>query len=94
MIRKKGMPRGRNFTPDERLIAMKVVMSGGSLEELNTQLSAHQKSMGLSERLVPESSFSMMKNTYSRYLNDDDAIKEHIYHPSPLGKLRSRNLKE
>ena len=94
MIRKKSVPRGRNFTPDERLIAMKVVMSGGSLDEVNTQLEAHQKSMGLSERLVPESSFSMMKNTYSRYLNDDDAIKAHIYHPSPMGKLRSKTSKE
>lgn len=90
MIKKNRGPRGRNFTPDERSLALKIIMSGGTLDEVNSQLIAHQLAEGLSERAMPESSYSMMKNTYTRYLQNDDAVRDHIFHPSPLGKLRAR----
>jgi len=90
MIKRRG-PRGRNFTPDERALVLKIIMTGGTLDEVNAQLSTHQKVEGLSERAVPESSYSMMQNTYSRYLQNDEAVRDHIFHPSPLGKLRTRS---
>ena len=89
MKTKKG-PRGRNFTPDERALALRIIMSGGTLDEVNSQLSAHQNSEGLTERAMPESSFNMVKNTYSRFLQNDDAVRDHIFHPSPMGKLRAK----
>lgn len=89
MIRKRG-PRGRNFTPDERALALRIIMSGGTLDEVNVQLNAHQKAEGLTERAMPESSYHMVKNTYSRFLQNDEAVRDHIFHPSPMGKLRSK----
>jgi hypothetical protein len=89
MKTKKG-PRGRNFTPDERALALRIIMSGGTLDEVNSQLSAHQSAEGLTERAMPESSFNMVKNTYSRFLQNDDAVRDHIFHPSPMGKLRAK----
>lgn len=89
MKRNRG-PRGRNFTPDERALALRIIMSGGTLDEVNGQLSTHQKAEGLTERAMPESSYSMVKNTYARYLQNDDAVREHIFHPAPLGKLRAK----
>lgn len=90
MIKKKKGPRGRNFTPDERALALRIIMSGGTLDEVNTQLTAHQLAEGLSERAMPESSFNMVKNTYTRFLQNDDAVRDHIFHPSPMGKLRAK----
>lgn len=89
MKRSKG-PRGRNFTPDERALALRIIMSGGTLDEVNNQLVSHQKAEGLSERAMPESSYSMVKNTYAKYLQNDDAVRDHVFHPAPLGKLRAR----
>lgn len=89
MKRNRG-PRGRNFTPDERALSLRIIMSGGTLDEVNNQLLAHQKAEGLTERAMPESSYSMVKNTYTRFLQNDDAVKEHIFHPAPMGKLRAR----
>lgn len=89
MIRKRG-PRGRNFTPDERALMLRIIMSGGTLAEVNSQLAAHQQAEGLTERAMPESSFSMMQNTYTRFLQNDEAVRDHIFHPSPMGKLRAR----
>lgn len=88
---KKRGPRGRNFTPDERAIMLKGVMSGGTIEDVNQQLASHQKAEGLTPREMPESSFSMMKNTYVKYLQNDDAVREHVFHPSPMGKLRAKS---
>ena len=65
-------------------------MSGGTLDEVNSQLNSHQKAEGLTERAMPESSFNMVKNTYTRYLQNDDAVRDHIFHPSPMGKLRAK----
>lgn len=90
MIKKRG-PRGRNFTPDERSLMLRIIMAGGTLDEVNSQLFAHQKAEGLSERAMPDSSYSMVQNTYSRYLQNDEAVRDHIFHPSPLGKLRARS---
>jgi len=89
MKTKKG-PRGRNFTPDERALALRIIMSGGTLDEVNNQLLTHQRAEGLTERAMPESSFNMVKNTYSRFLQNDDAVRDHIFHPSPMGKLRAK----
>ena len=89
MKRSKG-PRGRNFTPDERALSLKIIMSGGTLDDVNSQLFAHQKVEGLSERAMPESSYQMVNNTYTRYLQNDDAVRDHIFHPSPMGKLRAK----
>lgn len=87
----KRKPRGRNFTPDERQIMLKVVMTGGSVLDVNQLLASHQQAEGLTSREMPAASFDMMKNTYLRYLQNDDAVKEHIFHPSPMGKLKSRH---
>jgi hypothetical protein len=65
-------------------------MSGGTLDEVNKQLVSHQLAEGLSERAMPESSYSMVKNTYTKYLQNDDAVRNHIFHPAPLGELRAR----
>lgn len=89
MFAKKG-PRGRNFTPDERALALRIIMSGGTLEEVNEQLIKHQLDEGLTKREMPKSSFNMMKNTYVKYLQNDDAVRDHVFHPSPLGKLRAK----
>ena len=91
MIKKNRGPRGRNFTPDERALALRIIMSGGTLDEVNAQLFAHQKAEGLTERAMPESSYQMVKNTYTKYLQNDDAVRDHVFHPAPLGKLRARS---
>lgn len=90
-MKKKNGPRGRNFTPDERSIMLKVIVSGGGIDDVNSQLSIHQDAEGLSERKMPDASFSMMKNTYIKYLQNDEAVRDHVFHPSPLGKLRARH---
>ena len=89
-MKRKNGPRGRNFTPDERAIMLRVIVAGGGIDEVNDQLNSHQKAEGLTERKMPEASFSMMKNTYVKYLQNDDAVRDHVFHPSPLGKLRAR----
>ena len=89
-MRKKGTTRGRNFTPDERALMVRAITQGDPLDEVNKQLRSHQAAEGLTERLMPESSYLMMKNTYVKYLQDDDAVRNHVFHPAPLGKLRSR----
>lgn len=89
MKTKRG-PRGRNFTPDERALVLRIIMSGGTLDEVNKQLLAHQVTEGLTARAMPAASFSMVKNTYTRYLQNDDAVRDHIFHPSPMGKLRAK----
>lgn len=84
---KKG-PRGRNFTPDERAIMLRVAMAGGSIVDLNSELKMFQIQEGLSERQTTEASLSMLKNAYLSFVQSDDAAKEHIFHPSTLGKLK------
>lgn len=86
----KRKPRGRNFTPDERALMLKIITQGGSVEDVNAELGAYQILEGLSIREMPASSFLMVKNTYSQFLKNDDAVRNHIFHPAPMGKLRSR----
>jgi hypothetical protein len=84
---KKG-PRGRNFTPDERAIMLKVALAGGSIIDLNSELKSFQVQEGLPERQTTEASLSMIKNAYLSFVQSDDAAKEHIFRPSTLGKLK------
>ena len=86
-MRKRG-PRGRNFTPDERAIMLRIAMAGGSIIELNSELKEFQIQEGLTERQTTETSLSMLKNAYLSFVQSDDAAKEHIFKPSTLGKLK------
>lgn len=88
---KKG-PRGRNFTPDERAIMLRVAMAGGSISDLNGELKTFQLQEGLPERLTTEASLSMIKNAYLSFVQSDDAAREHIFKPATLGKLRAKAL--
>jgi hypothetical protein len=88
-MRKKG-PRGRNFTPDERAIMLKIATQDGSITDLNLELAQFQIQEGLSHRETTEASLSMLKNAYLSFVQNDDAMKEHIFRPSTLGKLKAR----
>lgn len=87
---KKRGPRGRNFTPDERAIMLKIALSGGSVDDINKDLRAHQISEGLSERVISEGSFQMLTNVYLSHIRNDTASRDHIFHPAPMGKLKVR----
>ena len=89
---KKGQPRGRNFTPDERAIMLRIAMAGGSIVELNFELQKFQIQEGLSSRPTTEASLSMLKTAYMSHVQNDDAAKEHIFRPSTLGKLKIKTL--
>jgi len=84
--------RGRNFTPDERAIMLRVITQDGTLDDVNAQLTKHQESEGLSNRLMPIASYMMMKNSYVQHLQDDDAVKAHVFHPATLRELKSRAM--
>ena len=90
-MRKRG-PRGRNFTPDERALMLKIAIAGGTVDEVNAELENHQISEGLTERRISQGSYSMLVGTYLNHIQNDSETKEHIFHPSPMGKLKIRSL--
>jgi hypothetical protein len=90
MVKTKKGPRGRNFTPDERALMLKIALAGGSVEEINRELSSHQQSEGLSDRIISEGSYQMLIGTYLKHIGNDTASSAHIFHPAPMGKLKSR----
>ena len=87
---KKRGPRGRNFTPDERSLMLKIARLGGTVDEINEELRIHQSKTGLTLRIISDGSFDMLKNVYLKHVMGDDSSKEHIFHPAPMGKLKAR----
>jgi len=92
MVKTKKGPRGRNFTPDERALMLKIALAGGTVEEINKELSNLQQSDGLTERTISVGSYQMLVGTYLKHIRNDTASSAHIYHPAPMGKLKSRDL--
>lgn len=90
MAKNKKGPRGRNFTPDERALMLKIALSGGTVDDVNTALTSHQTAEGLTERTISIGSYQMLVGTYLKHMQNDSASNAHIYHPSPMGKLKIR----
>ena len=88
---KKRGPRGRNFTPDERALMLKIARIGGTVDEINDELNALQRKNGLTPRIISDGSYEMLKNVYLSHIGNDDLTKEHCFHPSPMGKLKIRS---
>jgi len=84
----KRLPRGRNWSPAERLIIYKMVLQGNGLYTINQALASYQQSNSLSHRQVPESSFNMMLKAYLPYLTNEN-LESFALKPPSMGKLRS-----
>lgn len=84
----KRLPRGRNWSPAERLIIYKMVLQGNGLYTINQALASYQQSNSLSHRQVPESSFNMMLKTYLPYLTNEN-LESFALKPPSMGKLRN-----
>jgi len=59
--------RQRNFTRAERALMYIGVLSGKSLDWINEQLVHSQTQLGQIERLLPESSYKMLRTGYASY---------------------------
>jgi head-tail adaptor len=81
-------PRGRNWTVEEREIIFEMARDGHPIDAVNSRLAIHQRSRGLSQREVPQSSYEMVKKTYAPYFNSDASLRELTHCPPPMGKLR------
>ena len=88
-MNKRG-PRGRNWTPEERIIIFRMIMKGHDLISLNQALKAYQKNVSLSIREVPDSSFSMLVKTYLPYLTNEN-IEKFALKPPPMGDLKKHS---
>lgn len=84
----KRPPRGRNWSPAERLIIYRMVLQGNGLYMINQALAAYQQNNSLSHRQVPESSFNMMLKAYLPYLTSEN-VESFALKPPSMGKLRN-----
>jgi len=76
----------RNYTVAERAILVIGLKAGIPPVKINLLLKEEQKKMGLTERMIPASSFAMVKYKYLPNLSDEQ-IWEYIQHPQTIGQL-------
>jgi hypothetical protein len=87
--------RGRNYTAGERAVCTLGVLSGKSLMEINEQLRVDSERSNGTLRLLPESSYKMLKQRYAPHLALGlgmgplgwDEVWKHITEPKPVGEL-------
>jgi hypothetical protein len=76
----------RNYTVAERAILVLGLKADIPPVKINLLLKEEQKKMGLTERMIPASSFAMVKYKYLPNLSDEQ-IWEYIQHPQTIGQL-------
>lgn len=80
------MTRGRNYTVSERAILVLGLRAGKTPFQINELLKEEQKKLGLTERMIPASSFAMVKEKYLPNM-DDKQVWDYILNPKSLGNL-------
>ena len=79
----------RNYTIGQRAIIMIGIKAGKNCDEINTILKEEQKKQGIPKdkrKLLPASSYDMVKRQYIPNLNDE-SLWEHILAPKPIADL-------
>jgi len=85
--------RARRYTAGERAVCVVGVLSGKSLMDINEQLRVDAERSGSTLRLLPESSFDMLRRKYApsvdlgKSTQDWDAVWKHMTEPKSLGDL-------
>ena len=80
--------RSRNYTIAERAVILIGLMANRSLEEINDMLVKDQQRMGIATRVVPVSSYNIMKRCYLQHISSDpDLMWSHISNPQSINQL-------
>tara|TARA_B100001123_G_C14357108_1_gene649437 strand:- start:74 stop:319 length:246 start_codon:yes stop_codon:yes gene_type:complete len=78
----------RNYTKAERALIYMGVLAGKSNSEINEVLVKDQQKIGMEVRMLPESSYDMLRNQYLIHIGNPVKAWEHIKHPKPIGQLK------
>ena len=78
----------RNYTRSERALVYMGILAGKTLEEINESLEVDQKKLGVPLRLLPQSSFDMLRNRYLIHIGTPLKAWEHIKNPKSLSQLK------
>ena len=81
------MKRQRNYTKGERAIIYAAVAAGATIDEVNDALADEQQVTGMSARVLPQSSYDMVKNKYLGSITTTKDLWEAINNPKPIGNL-------
>ena len=80
--------KNRNYTIAERAVILIGLMANRSLDEINDMLLKDQKRMGISRRVVPLSSYNIMKRCYLKHISaNPEVMWSHISNPQSITQL-------
>jgi hypothetical protein len=79
----------RNYTIGERAIIVLGIKAGHTVAKINQVLVKDQIASGRTIRLVPHSSYVIVKNAYNKGL-DDEGLWQYIQKPQTLSLVSSK----